>query len=888
MASKFALLLLLFGCSCVCAQGQGDFLIDFACENCRPADALLQLSRQTRVNILFNDRFFQQCPPVSVSAAQQRFTAVLEQISACGKVGYKYADNQVVFFRKIQKHTLSGYIQDAETGERLIGAGIKAPVVQNAGAISNEFGFFSLKLDEGDYMLTASHTGHRPERFKVALTTDRLLNIRLQNDGALAEVVVSAKQSGESSPKNKEGRTTLLPDDFENLPMPGGEPDLLRSVSLQTGVQTGVDGLGGLHIRGGNADQNLILLDDVPVYNPSHTLGLFSIFNTTTVNNARLWKGDFPARYGGRISSVLDIRTREGNFKEMKANASVGLFAGTLGVEGPVIRDKSSFLFGVRGTYFGPWVRLLSKEDNLLNNPKVRGNLLNPSGKGTDYRFHDINLKFNYALSGRDRFYFNYYLGGDDFANRFTNRNLTQQGIFIDNYTLSSNWGNTIASMRWNHLLSHNLFTNTTFRFSRFFYQSQLGVNSRYISNTRTSTLADYAQLYQTLIRDLSAKTDFTWYPVERMTLRWGLSYTLHDFQPGALAVNFLQPGVGALDSIANALQNSARIDARETEAYLDAELNPWRNVRFEVGVNANTFKVGDTRYNILLPRLKTIIGPERGWSGWAGYHATAQNLHQIGSFNISLPFELWVPSTARVKPERAWQLSSGMGLQTERWAWSVEAYYKRLERVLAFLSSNDALYNGGAEDASGWEDRVAAGEGWSKGIETSFEWLKGRTTGNLAYTLSQSVRQFPDINQGRPFAFRFDRRHDLKLTVRQNLTTWLNFDAIWAYATGNPITLAGVRYKHAADDPRLSRDIFVYTDVNDFRLPHYHRLDLAFNANYSVGKTKHAVQLGVYNLYNRANPFFIFVNAGNDQPGKATQYTLLPALPVFRYEVKW
>ncbi len=854
--------------------------VDFECKACPPADALVQLSRQTNINIVFSDRFFSRCPPVDIAARNESFISILEKISACAKVSFKVVDDQVVFFKRTPRYTLSGYIQDAETGERLMGASIRSLSEKGVGAVSNEFGFFSLKLEEGEQKIAVSYIGYKNENLNILLTGDRFSTIKMRTNSELPEVEIFALPATERSLQSIESQSNLSLNELHTLPMPGGEADLLRTAAYQTGVQTGVDGVGGMHVRGGNADQNLILLDDVPVYNPGHALGLFSIFNPSMVSNARLWKGDFPARYGGRASSVVDIRTRDGDQRQYHANASAGLFASSVSAEGPIVRDRAAFLFAGRSTYFGPWIKFFSK----------RGDLVNFSGDNAGYRFYDFNLKLNFTASDRDRFYFSYYYGGDVFNNQFDQPYDDPDGLQTDRYTINSDWGNTIAAFRWNHVLSKDLFTNTTIRYSRFYYQSQLAFNSSFLyANGKKSTLADYGLLYQTFIRDWSGKTDFTYYPSELLTLRWGLSYTLHDFRPGAISVNFLQPGQSptSIDSLANILDNNERIGADEAEAYLDAEIKPAKYLRIEAGLNGSAFQIRNINYRALLPRFRIQHSGPHGWRQWAGYHRNTQYLHQIGSFNISLPFELWVPTTQKVPPEQVWQLSAGIGRERRGWSWQAEAYYKRLDRVLTFLTSNDALVTGGAEDASGWEDRIAAGVGQSQGLEVSIERTTGNTTGSISYALSKTTRRFPEINSGQSFPFRYDRRHDLKITVNQRITSWLSADVVWAFATGNPITLAGVKYTHQTPGNEIKRDVFVFTEVNGYRLPDYHRLDLALNAHFTSGRVQHGFQLGVYNVYNRYNPFYLYVDGRSGEKGKAIQYTLLPVLPIFRYEIK-
>lgn len=855
--------------------------VDFTCVNCTPSEALLRLSRETGVTIVFSDRFFEACPTVSVQERGAPLKKVLEQLSGCAKVGFKLVGEQIVFYRKTSKRTLSGYIEDAETGERLIGASIRVLTDVNLGAVSNEFGFFSIKLDEGDQSIAGSYVGYRSERLNLPLYTDRIIHLKLQPNTKLPEVVIPAYSAQEEKERKSGSPKYLNLKALRLIPMPGGEADLLRQTALQPGIQTGTDGLGGLHVRGGNADQNLFLLDDVPVYSPSHALGLFSIFNPSTISSVRLWKGDFPARYGGRASSVLDVRTREGNLNEYKAQVSAGLFASSAVVEGPIVKGKGSFLLGGRYTYFEPWVDFFSK----------RGNLLTFSGDEVQYKFYDTNLKLNYSLSDKDRLYFSFYYGGDLFKNKFVQNYSDAKGYITDRSTLATDWGNSIAALRWNHLLKENLFTNTTIRYSRFFYQSRLGFRSNILyPDLKEAQLANYGQLYQTLIRDWSGKTDFTFYVSKAVTLRWGVSYTTHDFQPGALSANFLQRGQtqGNVDSLASILLNNERLKADEAEAYFDTEWEPFPRWKLEAGLHSSVFQVKNANYRVTQPRLRLRHTGRKGWEEWVGYHQTAQNLHQIGAFNISLPFELWVPSTRKVPPEKVWQFSTGIGWQGKGWSWQVEGYYKNFQRVLTFISSGDALFTGGAVDASGWEDRIAIGSGKSRGVEFLLEKTAGKTTGSLTYTLSESNRLFADINSGRPFPLRYDRTHDFKITLHQRIFSWLDADVVWGFATGNPITLTGVKFQHESVEGEVKREVFFYTEVNGYRLPNYHRLDVALNGHFSTGRVLHEIQFGAYNAYNRSNPFYLYVDAGSSVKGKAIQFTLLPVLPVFRYEVKF
>ena len=878
-------ILLSFALSTAVAQSTLLRVLNFECIQCRPADALVALSRQTGVNIQFADPFFSKCGPVTVSAHEETFQTILEKIAACSGKPYKVmAENWIVFYSpEKQQRTFSGYVKDADSGEVLLGVSIGSLTEKGRGTVTNEFGFFSLRLEEGAHRIALARVGYHAVVRELDFHSDLMMTLKMRSNNTLPEVLIRPSAQRDSGQQSEQFSPTLLGvQDLKYMPSPGGEPDLMRQVALESGVQTGVDGLGGLHVRGGNADQNLILLDDVPVYNPSHALGLFSIFNTNTVSQARLWKGDFPARYSGRASSVLDVRTRDGNMKEYHAHATMGLFASSATVEGPIVRERSSFLIGGRITYFDPWVQFFSRRGNLLTFS---------SGDGAAYRFFDGNAKLNYVLSNNNRIYLSLYQGGDRFRNIFKQEYVSEEGIVTDTYNLNTEWGNTIAALRWNHILRPNLFSNTTLRFSRFIYQSRLGLDSRFLSASgKESVLANYSQIYQTLIRDGSVKTDFTFYPYSRLTLRGGAAFTRHAFQPGALAINLLQPGQspGSVDSIANLLLNNESLVADEVEGYLDADWRLAPHWRAELGLNGSIFQGKNLRYQNILPRIRVQGTSKRGWSIWAGYHRTAQYLHQIGSFNISLPFELWVPSTRKVQPEQVGQWTSGIGWQRNGWRWQIEGYDKRLDRVLTFISSNDALYNGGAEDASGWEDRIAEGTGRSRGLEFLFGKNRGSTTWSVAYTISKTSRQFPELNSGKVFPFRFDRRNDIKIVVRQRITRWLEADAIWAFATGNPITLAGAKFQYQSANGEIKRDVYVYTSINGYRLPNYHRLDASLTVQFGHKKVRHLLQLSAYNAYNHANPFYRYVDTSGTRKTNAIEYTLLPVLPGLRYEVKF
>lgn len=578
---------------------------------------------------------------------------------------------------------------------------------------------------------------------------------------------------------------------------------------------------------------------------------------------------------------MLDVRLRDGNYRQWRAGVSAGLFASSAHVEGPIVRDRSSVIAGLRLTYLDPWVRFFSRKGNLLSAP----------GSVAGYNFYDGNLKWNYVFNDKNKLFFSLYRGQDGFENRFFQVYGNPQGLIKEDYSLKSEWGNDIAALRWNTVLSSRFFVNTTLRYSKFDYRSDLVFESEAeFADGRKGLIANYAQAYRTLIQDWSAKTDANWFTGAAFNLRSGAALTHHTFQPGALTLNYLIPGQSneTFDSLVNELFNNERLSAIEGEAYVDIDWRPTLEWRIEGGLFHSMFWVRRTRYSGLQPRLRVQWERERGVRAWAGYHRSMQNLHQIGSFNISLPFELWAPSTERVPPEITNQWSAGVGFRRGPWNIQVEGYLRNMARVLTFLRSNDALYSAGAEDASGWEDRIALGQGRSRGIEFSGEYIGEQSRYSAHLTLSRTTRIFSEINSGREFPFRFDRPYQLTLLAFQPLWRGFSINAVWTIAAGNPITLAGVKHNFISSDGAINREIFLYSAVNNFRLPTFHRLDVSLRLQWGARlRCKHEIQLGAYNAYNRVNPFFLYVDANSPVRGRATQYSLLPLLPVFNYSLR-
>jgi hypothetical protein len=872
-------------------QGQSNLLlqkIDFTCKDCTPSDAILNIYRNTNINISFSNDFFANCPKVSIDVRQQTIESILQQIvKGCKSIIITPGDNEIILSLLETKINISGFIQDRETHEKIIGASI---IIRQKGTTrritSNEYGFFSLAAFTGKSYIEVTYLGYDTMKTNLILNTDIKKNIEITPCIEILRSVdiVATTIPTSWSQVNKDGAQTIPSQLITSLPTFAGQADLMRSITQIPGIQTGVDGIGGIHIRGGNTDQNLVLLDDVPVYNPSHAVGLLSIFSPKITKNVRLWKGDFPARYGGRTSSVIDVRTRDGNNKEFKGGVDFNLLSISSFLEGPTFKKNGSFLIGVRQSLFGSWIKLASRRPNLLN---IQFDKL-------AYSVHDINVKINQRISSNDELFFSLYSGKDNFGAPFSQTSpVENQGTYFDFYNLKSKWGNRIFSLRWNHIWGSKLFSNTTASSSNFVYQSQLSRKTEFFDLlTRPSITANYTQLYLTDIKDYSLRSDFTYFPYHRLTLKFGGSVTNHQFKPGTLSVNFQLPGQTSalIDSLSTGLLKNNNIAAKEWEGYTAAEWEIWPKIHLNTGINMSAFTTTNTIYKSFLPRIRIYHGKEdSGFKQWFSHNYMAQYLHQIGSFNIGLPFELWVPSTKQVLPELAIQTAIGIGWSNKSWGVTIEAYKKDMQRVVVLRSEGDALITAGADDANGWENRIITGEGQSRGIECILERKTGKTRGVISYTLSKSTRQFNELNQGQPFLFQFDRTHDFKINISHYFKKWFDCSANWIIMSGTPITLAGVKYNfQSPENPIGQKEILYYSTLNGYRLPFNHRLDLSANINlHHLIRSRsihHVLQLGVYNAYNRANPFYLVIDINSGKPNRAIQYTLLPVLPSIRY----
>ena len=772
-------------------------------------------------------------------------------------------------------HTLSGYVEDAASGEKLIGAVLYEPTLQK-GATTNRYGFFSLTLPAGPLKVVVFHIGYQSDTLATRLDQDVQLTIALQPTPLeMGTVQVEAERLDPIQEQSQMSVVQVPIRQIKNAPVLMGEVDVLKTLQLLPGIQSGAEGMSGLYVRGGSPDQNLLLLDGAPVYNASHLFGFFSVFNANAIKNVQLTKAGFPARYGGRLSSVLEVDMKDGNMKTFEGEGSVGLIASQLTWQGPLRKDRTSFIVSARRTYI-----------DLLIRPFLRSN--NKGG----YHFYDLNAKLNHIFSPYSRVFLNVYGGDDRFWSDIEDRDIGDNYRKEDTLAANFGWGNITSTLRWNYLFSNQLFGNLTTIYSR--YQLSTAVDNRSTTTLNRERETDTLRLrYRSGIRDWGLKLDFDYIPNPAHYIRFGGSGTLHTYSPGATQIK-VNPADGAPEDTTLAAQIT---DALEYSLYGEDEVHLTDRLKANVGLHTSGFLVNDKFYTSLQPRVSTRFLLLADWAVKASYALMRQYIHLLSNSTVGLPTDLWLPATERVRPQWSRQFGVGLARQLkDQYEFSLEGYYKTMTNLIEYREGASFLL--GFDESEDWQDKVEIGQGWSYGAELFVQKKRGRTTGWIGYTLSWTKRRFDWLNQGHTFPYRYDRRHDLALVLTHRLTPSTNFSLTWVYGTGNAATLPVARYYGYRETSVGGHEIWlphilpyetqIYGDRNSYRMSAFHRLDLGFNFG-----DKHGFGLGVYNAYNRKNPYFIYFDDDYDPNTtdirrRAKQVSLFPLLPWVNYRFKF
>jgi hypothetical protein len=744
------------------------------------------------------------------------------------------------------KYTLSGTIESARSGETLIGANIVVAELKGVGASSNAYGFYSLTVPEGRYTFLVHYLGYRTKEDTIVLDQDRTVDFELTPEPIkVREVVVSGQRTNTNITSTEMATNKLEVREVKSIPVLLGEKDILKTIQLLPGIQSAGEGGTGFYARGGGVDQNLIVLDEAPVYNSSHLLGFLSVFNSDAIKDVKVMTGAIPAEYGGRLSSVLDIRTNDGNSKEFGGTGGIGLIDSRLTLEGPIVKDQGSFIVSGRRTYADLFLKL--SKDTTINRASLY--------------FYDLNAKANYTLGNNDRIFLSGYFGRDNF-----------------NYpnTFGFNWGNTTATARWNHLFAENLFSNTSFIYSDYEYTNDVGVGT---SQFQISSG----------IRDLNFKMDFEYFGSSESTVKFGINSIYHTFLPGSVTAG--------PSSFANDITIEHRY-ALENAAYLSQELGVIPRLKLSYGLRFSTFSLlgpgtiysydqnGDIQdtavygpgkfiktFTGLEPRVAANFLLDETSSLKASYTRTSQYLHLLSNSVTTNPSDLWVPSSNNVKPGYADQVDLGYfrNFEDNEYEASLQLYYKNMQNLIDYKNGADLQLNPTVESL------LRYGNGWSYGAEFLLRKTFGRLSGWIGYTLSKTMEQIPDINNGQPYPATQDRTHDISIVTIYNYNDTWTFSAVWVYYTGNAVTFPSGNYWI---DGRL---VPYYTERNGYRMPAYHRLDLS--ATWTLGPRSN-LNFSIYNAYDRYNPYSINFRQDPNDPNKtqAVQTTFFPIIPSITY----
>ncbi|MGI9173814.1 MAG: TonB-dependent receptor, partial [Rhodothermales bacterium] len=675
------------------------------------------------------------------------------------------------------QHTLSGLITDSESDERLAGATLYVPVL-GIGAVADTAGFYSLRLPTGLVVLSVSYLGYRPRTFTLDLRRDLRRDITLVPIALDLEDVEVIAERDEEATSTQMSAITLTAEEVKKLPAFMGEVDVIKAIQLLPGVQSGTEGSTGLYVRGGGPDQNLILLDGAPVYNASHVFGFLSIFNADALADVRLVKGGFPARYGGRLSSVVDIGMKEGNRKAFETDGTVGLVFSSLTAQGPIIRDKASFIVSARRTYI-----------DVLARPFLNKNL--PDGQRFVSYFYDMNAKLSATPTRRDRLSLSLYLGRDVYGSTYETVDRSREPVYRQQNTGGADWGNLTATLRWRRLFTSKLFADATLFYSQ--YNFDVLTRLRQIEESAPPVQQSEEIVYASGIRDLSARIDMGYRPAPTHDVRFGGGLTRHRFNPGVSTLRLRLSDTGGLDTTLT--PNAFHFTTTDAFLYAEDDVDLSPRLRANLGLHVSAMHTGGATYASLQPRVAARYLLRPTWSAKASFSTMQQYLHLLTGTGLSLPTDLWLAATDRVGPQRSWQAALGTvyTFGEDRFVASLEGYYKDLRGLIEYEPG--ASFISPDED---WQDKIEVGRGWSYGAELFLRKKRGRTTGWIGYTLSWAKRRFPSLNDGAAFPYRYDCRHDVSLVLTRELSSRLDVGATWVYGTGQAVTLASARFTDA------------------------------------------------------------------------------------------
>ncbi len=809
-----------------------------------------------------------------------------------------------------QNYTISGYITDEKSGETLINASVY-DINTKKGTVANVYGFYSLTLPKGVVDLQYSYVGYSTQSQKINLRKDTIINIRFKASIDLQEITVIGHQRITGVQSTQMSAVEVPISQIKSVPTLFGEADLVKALQLLPGVQSGSEGSTGMYVRGGGPDENLFLLDGIPVYNVNHMAGFFSVFNPDAVKNVTLYKGSFPARFGGRLSSVIDVRMNDGNDKKIHGNISIGAISSKINIEGPIIKEKTTFNISARRTYsdllLQPMIYMAAQE-----NTSSDGNL------SAGYYFYDLNAKINHKFSNNDRLYLSLYMGDDIIYTNFRNSYTSRNDYDDDNTSYESSsrmklnwdWGNIVSSLRWNHLINNKLFMNTTAAFTRYRFDMGVGMEMRSTISNPDSVINESTDIYfgyKSGIEDYTLKFDFDYAPHPNHDIKFGANYTFHTFRPGVSVTQFNAKNDDFTFNF-DTIFGDKDVYSHETMLYAEDNISIGYALKLNLGLHYSFFNVQQVTYHSLQPRASMRMLVNDNFSVKAGYAAMSQNVHLLSNSYVSLPTDLWVPVTKRIEPMRSHQYSIGAFYNLNDLVdLSIEGYYKSMHNLIEYKDGASFLGS-----STGWEDKVVMGDGWSYGIELLAQKTIGKTTGWVGYTWAKSERLFDrpgqELNYGRVFPAKYDRRHDISIVASHKFSEKFDLAATWVFSTGNTGTLAmqhyaagtvpeSTNYWYYGTPQHITGEMDYISSRNNYRFNPYHRMDIGMNFHKKKKYGTRTWNISIYNAYSNNNPFLVYPKESSTwnpitqqevTKKSLVQVSVFPIIPSVSYSYKW
>ena len=793
--------------------------------------------------------------------------------------------------------TVSGYVVDIQTGERLIGATV-LDLQSGVGVTTNVNGFYSLTIPADTVQLRASYVGYEAVSSSMfVLKTDTLVEIALTSSNVLEELTVEGTYSVSGTQSVQMSAVEIPISQIKGIPAIGGEVDILKVIQLLPGVQSGSEGSAGLYVRGGGPDENLIMLDGVPLYSVNHMLGFFSVFNADAVKNVTLYEGNFPARYGGRLSSIIDVRQKDGDAYSYHGNLTVGLIATKFSLEGPIywtkedwrkyrnketVKAQTTFNISARRTVYDLFMAPIAAA---VTRYETNGEETATGG----YYFYDVNAKLTHTFSENDKLSGSFYMGDDVVYARMRDRSISEEDAYSAYTKMRYNWGNLFAALNYEHRFNGRLYSTSQVSYTRYKYKLSAGMEEE---SKKTNERMEVRMGYDSYIMDLMAQMNFEWCPNTRHIVHFGGNYTYHMFRPQVGRLDATWPAdSGTVANVDTTFSVGGTNHTHEANIYIEDTYAPCSWFKMNIGLHAGLYHTDGRTYPSIEPRVGLRFLPHKDVAIKLSYAYMSQYVHMLSNTSVSLPTDLWVPVTSNIPPMRSMQVAAGVTYNVlNQVELSVEGYYKRSLNLLEY--KDGASYMNGKN----WEGQVCVGDGWSYGVQFLAQRKIGPVTGWIGYTWSRTMRRFDkpgqEINFGKPFHAKYDREHDLSITLQYQINKKWEIASTFVYGTGTRGTLGlqkyEDRYSYYQGIGTTSTTSLVYAieERNNYKMPDYHRLDLGATCHLPDKKHEgweHIVNMSVYNVYCNFNPFLVY-----PQGSRLYKLSLFPVLPSVSYTFKF